>query len=200
MRVAILVEGRTDREAIAVILDRFASSLGVRIPTRFLEFGGGQGLLDVSRVVNSVAAQKQLNRDLVAAIVCKDRDCKSDAEFAEMTNRVNRELGLADCPVPITYHYVRYELESWLAADENAWERKFPKAGPHVLPHSILENCDPKGALRAHLQARGTDFRYTDHDKAIAAEIDVARAASSCPNLGEFLAKVAGAAGLGGPR
>lgn len=187
MTLAVLVEGRSDKQVIRTLLQKQAEIINRTFSVKFAEFGGGQGLLDVSRVVNTCEAIARLNPDLTGAVVCKDMNCTPTNELETIRVDIANKLARAHSPLSIRYHFVRFELESWLASDESAWQRKFPKAMPHVLPHGILEECDPKDTIRLHLRARGIEFRYTQHDSAIASDLDLRVAASRNGNLREFL-------------
>jgi len=191
LKVAILVEGRTDRDSIQIIVQRFHDLHQARISTSFYAFGGGARLLDVEGVVRAVSAYKKVDPELSAAVVCKDIDCIDKSEHRRIVDRIRAQLVDSAPIIPIRYHFVRYELESWLAADPGAWERKFPRAKPYVLPDQILEDCSPKERIREHLRSRGIEFRYTQHDEQIAADLEISTAISRCPNLREFLESLA---------
>lgn len=190
MKVAILVEGRTDRESIRPLIQKYNELQGLSVTPHFAEFGGGQGLLDVGRVLHQASAMKLLHPTLVGAVVCKDMNCRPEEELRLVREGIERGLARQSPPIPIKYHFVRFELESWLAADPPVWERKFPHARPHVLPPNVLDECDPKETIRRHLRARGEEFSYSQHDSAIAREIDLGVAMRRCPNLREFLEAV----------
>jgi hypothetical protein len=175
---------------MGVLIRKFSALHGLSIQPRFYEFSGGQGLLDVGRVLNSIRAYRLVDARIAAALVCPDIDCRTADELRADQELVTKELAKASPEVPIRYHFVRFALETWLAADHAAWERKYPRAGPHVLPHDILTDCDPKSAIEQHLRARGEFYRYTQHDRQIAELMDVSSAGQNCPNLLEFLTKL----------
>jgi hypothetical protein len=183
---AILVEGSTDKKVFGILLERH----GPHRPVTF-RVKHRSDLLDGEKVAAFVRyGLLPMVTGLKKVLVCIDMECDPPEEVDRRVRAAQSSRALIELEVPVRFILVRFALESWLAADGAAWVRAFRFGVRSPLPRSILEECDPKRAIREHLKPMGFDFRFTLHDVRVAAELDIAEASRVSPSLAGFLGEL----------
>jgi Domain of unknown function (DUF4276) len=188
--ICLLVEGTTDKKVIRILLDKIGELQGhrqsfhFRVKNRSDLFQGPK--------VGAIIQYDLLQQipDLTRVVVCVDMECEPPELLAGRVDLFLAYISQAGLGVRVDFHLVRYALESWLAADPEAWHRAFRFNLRTDLPPGILEECDPKGVLISNLSRTGFDFRPTVHDIKVAEQLEVSDAAHNCQNFAQFMERV----------
>jgi hypothetical protein len=191
LTIAFFVEGKTDRDSITTVLAKLHYLGRLQASATYRILGSREAVLNVDKVCAQVRYEVlPQHGDLTGVVACADMNCHTSEELAEELKITQKGIRSAGLPIRVEYQFVRFAIESWLAADRSAWGRLFAHAGSNALPSNILDLCNPKEEIRNHLKARGQDFSHVQHDLRIVKELDVVVAERASSNFSEFVERV----------
>ena len=178
MSLGLLVEGKSDKDAIPKLIRKFLDP-SPRIIPRTIHRGE---MFNSKKVRPHLEALLKQHQDVEKIIICVDSECTDPEEIREEVSKVERELEGTD--LVVKYAVVVHALEGWLATDSRALGRVL---GRQVSMERNLEDvCKPDEFLAGLFSRYGKDFQKTRHDPLIAGYADPKRMARLSPSFQRF--------------
>ncbi len=172
MKIALFVEGKSDKSTIPILVRKILERESAR-PAVVSRVRPRGDLLSADKVAAFVSRDiLQQHRDTDKIIVCVDSECTPVEEtkvLAQETERRLQELGVSPLP---RYCVMRHALEGWLGADVNALSDVAGR--PVKLSESAAIACRPKELLEEAFRKAGKEFVYVRDDPRIAEKVDPA--------------------------
>jgi hypothetical protein len=189
MRIGLIVEGPSDKEALPTLIRRLRADIEWILP---IDCGGvGKGKLK-SKFVGFLKGFQWHQGPIDKALVVRDSDCRDAGELDSELEGILLSSGFKPS-FPVHFFAIKCELETWLVADEQAVTRVATRRGKskhaqqvkvnletHANPHDLLLRLLSSVGLPADDQVF----------KEIAEETDLKVLAIRCPYFTQFAARV----------
>ena len=172
MKVALFVEGKSDRSTIPILVRRLFEGKGDRPAVVARKLPPGD-LLSADKIAVYVREDILLeHRDIDKIIVCVDSECTPVEEKKALAEEAERQLkNLGVEPLP-RYCVLAHALEGWLGTDEKALSAVAGR--PVRLKERAASACRPKELVAEAFRKAGREFVYVRDDPRIARHIDPA--------------------------
>ncbi|OGF61391.1 MAG: hypothetical protein A2Y62_05835 [Candidatus Fischerbacteria bacterium RBG_13_37_8] len=164
MKIALIGEGKNDKEVIPVFIKKIFQPYNIdpSIIARKVPRGD---------LFSSHKIRAYLEKDILAkhsridkAIICVDSECSDENEITDKAKLIEKELADIN-PQPI-YIVLIHALEGWLLADTEAIE-SYLATKINIKPSDALV-CKPKEMLSSIFRKAGKDFDYMRDNPRIA--------------------------------
>lgn len=183
MKIALLVEGPSDNETLAILVKKILGESTSVIP-RVLR--GRGNVLNAQKVCSVAQFLLQRSPDVSKIIVCVDSECtpgdQTEREIGEIEKFVNTRV--QGCPV----HYIAviHALEGWLLADAHAITEYLGRAAKAKIPRRAASNCKPKEVMKEVFRKVNKGYLASRDAPRIAEGIDIDRIASRNESFARF--------------
>jgi len=189
MKIALFVEGPSDKVALPILVKRI---LGERTSVILNDFHGRGNLLNVKKVCAVAQFLLQQSPDVSKIMVCVDSECtpgdQTEREIREIEKSVNARLQHR-CSV----HYIAviYALEGWLLTDPDAITRYLGPRAKVKIPNRAASNCKPKEVMKRIFRKTGKGYLAKRDAPRIAEKIDIDKIANWNSSFARFREQVA---------
>jgi hypothetical protein len=171
MKIALFVEGPSDKETISILLRKI---LGDNISIIPKVFRGRGSLLDEREVSARIIYTLHQHSDISKIIVCVDSEC-TPAE--ETKAKVETVANLVRSKIPTEYplHYIPviHALEGWLLSDRDTVKKCLGHRAKIDIPVSAFSECRPKEVMKDVFKKANKDFLPLRDCPTIADQIDI---------------------------
>ena len=155
MKIALFVEGSSDRDSLSILARRVRAGVGV--VSRVLSRGD---LLNPQKVLVYVREDiLPQHRDTTKIILCVDWECTQESEASRIVKPLQAELNRIQRRPPAFYCSVIHATESWLAADEGGLCKYLNKSRvASSAIRRVRDACRPKPAMTSLFRTQGREF------------------------------------------
>jgi hypothetical protein len=181
MRVALFVEGKSDRDTLSILARRVFPSLGLE--TRVLARGDLLNATKVAAFINQDIGTRSVSR----VLVCVDSECTPEGEMLKIVTPVEKEIKRKVKHLSVAYCGVIHATEAWLAADGLALGRYLGcgAINPSVV-RSVVSACKPKDALSDLFDRHGREFSNVQDNPRLASLVDPKQIAKISKSFARF--------------
>ena len=170
MKIALLVEGPSDKEAFPILVKKILGE-GTSVIPRVLR--GRGNVLNAQKVCSVAQFLLQRSPDVSKIIVCVDSECtpadQTEREIGEIEKLVNARI--QGCPV--RYIAVIHALEGWLLADAHAITEYLGRGAKAKIPKRAASNCRPKEVMKQVFRKASKGYLAPRDAPQIAEKIDI---------------------------
>ena len=182
MSLGLFVEGRSDKEAIPILIRKVLEPQGSPVKLICRNLRGKGDILKTKKIKGHLEALLEQDPEIAKVIVCVDSNC-DPAGTQEKAVKIERELN--EMGLPVRYAVVVHALEGWLAADSKALAQVL---GRRVqIKRNPEEICKPAELLEDIFARHGKNFQKVRHDSKIAEHASPRRIAERNSSFQRFL-------------
>ncbi len=183
MRVALFVDGPSDRDTIK-ILARKLTAQGKPAPGFEFRVLARGDFFSSSKVSAYLTYLRRTHPDVSKAILCLDCECTPAEEIQPRLLNVQEEIRREHPSLNPKFVLKVHALEGWLASDRQALREILgTEPAAYSKPESV---CKPKELLAAVFKKANKEFDYMRDNLRIAQLIDIERLCQSSPSFSEF--------------
>jgi hypothetical protein len=183
LRIAIFVDGPSDKEAIRILAAKVLTSTSPRPGVEFRVLQRGD-FFSTPKVAAYLTDLHRTHHDVRKVILCLDCECTPAEEVQPQVKKVQEEVRRTHPSLNPTIVLKVHALEGWLASDRQAVQ-KVLGAKPKAYPKPENE-CRPKQLLETVFKKANKEFDYMRDDPRLAQEIDIEMLCRSSPSFCEF--------------
>lgn len=185
MSIALFVEGKSDRDALTILIRKIlaAKNQRQRVIPRQVPRGD---MFSANKMAAHFVPLLAQHGDARKVIVCLDCECTDPNEIRERIASIQKRLAAQFPSVLVRYVIVVHALEGWLASDENALREVIEPSVSVTVPQNMETICRPAEWLDDVFAKNRKEFRKTQHDPEIANAMDYRRIAQRSPSFSDF--------------
>jgi hypothetical protein len=183
LRIAIFVEGQSDKQTIGILAKKLLSDRSPKPGLEFLFLPRGD-FFSAPKVSAQLKVVHQRHPDIGKVILCLDCECTPKEDIQPQLTKVQEEVRQNHPSLNPTFVLKVHALESWLASDPQAL-REVLGTDPTDYPNP--ENvCKPKELLETVFRKANKEFDYMRDDPRLAQEIDIESLCRASPSFSKF--------------
>lgn len=188
MKIALFVEGQSDKETLTILVKKILGEHASVIPR---VFRGKENLLNEQKVHSSITYLVQEHPDVSKIIVCVDSECTPEDQTERVIRKVEKSIKSKIQQRHLVYYVgIIHALEGWLLADSDAvTERLGPKIKVNIPPQTTLD-CKPKEVIKDIFRKVGKEFVALQDNPRIAEKIDIDKMANQNESFARFRERV----------
>ena len=188
MKIALFVEGQSDKETLTILVKKILGEHASVIPR---VFRGKGNLLNEQKVYSSITYLVQEHPDVSKIIVCVDSECTPEDQTEQEIKKVEKSIkSKIQQRHPVYYVGVIHALEGWLLADPDAvTEHLGPKMKVNI-PHQATLDCKPKEVIKDIFRKADKEFIALLHNPRIAEKIDIDKMANQNKSFARFRERI----------
>lgn len=184
MKIALFVEGPSDRDTLSILAQKVSPGTG--LVTRVL---GRGNLLNPDRVRVFIEEDvKKQHSDVRKVVLCVDSECTREEDLLDTLRPLERQLRRLVGNPPVFYSAVIHAIEAWLASDASALGRYL--GSPNIADPTtrvVVNACRPKQALAKLFHRSRREFINVRDNPNLAHELDPQVAARTCRSFARFV-------------
>ena len=183
MRIAIFVDGQSDKQTIGILAEKLLSNRSPKPGLKLLLLQRGD-FFRAPKVSAQLKVVQQRHPDIGKVILCVDCECTPKEKIQPRLTKVQEELRRIHPSLNPTIVLKVHALEGWLASDQQAVQ-KVLGADPKTYPNPENE-CKPKELLATVFKKANREFDYMRDAPRLAQEIQIESLCRASPSFCEF--------------